>query len=132
MVSYSNDYLHVCLGRCRRCLSSNDSHHNSGQDDFEETVCEDCGRKFLHEYCYVSHKATKLKGEHVSYCSFLCTLLNCDDCRQDFSLSLRCRHFGKKKRVIQFNHGTSKYVKCGYCSEFYIKGFSGNHYCFLK
>ena len=98
----------------------------SGQDDFEERVCEDCGRKFLHEYCYISHKATKLKGEHISYCSFLCTLLNCDDCRQDFSLSLRCRHFGKKKRVIQsnnfffsnndsarLNHGTSKYVKCG-------------------
>ena len=147
MVSYSNDYLHVCLGRCPRCLSSNDSHHNSGQDDFEEErVCQDCGRKFLHEYCYVSHKATKLKGEHASYCSFLCTLLNCDDCRQDFSLSLRCRHFGKKKRAVQsnnvffsnndssarLNHGASKYVKCGYCSEFYIKGFSGNHYCFLK
>ena len=104
MVSYSNDYLHVCLGRCPRCLSSNDSNHHSGQDDFEERVCKDCGRKFLYEYCYISHKAMKLKGEHVSYCSFLCTLLNCDDCRQDFSLSLRCRHFGKKKRVVQLNN----------------------------
>ena len=110
-------------------------------DDCE--TCDDCGRSFLQQFCFESHKAKKLNGEYASCCEFLCTLLNCDDCRRDFSLVLKCRHFGRKKRIdrnvffsneaLQMqDHGPSKYVKCGYCSDFYIKGFSGNHSCFLK
>ena len=26
----------------------------------------------------------------------------------------------------------SSYVKCGYCSEYYLKGCMGNHSCFLE
>ena len=143
MVSYSNDYLHVCSGRCHHCLDTNESHDSSGS--FEEKVCDDCDRVFLQEFCYESHKAKKLRGEYESYCDFLCTLLNCDDCRRDFSLSVKCRHFGKKKRRIEnvffsndslrqtsSNGGVRKYVKCGYCSDFYFKGFTGSHHCFLK
>ena len=46
MVSYSNDNLHVCEGRCIRCLSTTDEHFNEG-DDEDEIVCGDCGRTFF-------------------------------------------------------------------------------------
>ena len=68
---------------------------------------------------------------------------NCDDCRRDFSLCLKCTHFGKKRRKLEssnrvfFSNNSSstfrasKYVKCRYCSEFYVKRVSNNHDCFL-
>ena len=28
--------------------------------------------------------------------------------------------------------GPSKYVKCGYCSDFYLRGVSNSHNCFLQ
>ena len=36
MVSYSNDYLHVCSGRCHRWLDTNECHNSSGS--FAESV----------------------------------------------------------------------------------------------
>ena len=77
-VSYSNDYLHICSGRCHRCLDTNESHDSSGS--FKEKVRDDFGKVLLQEFCYESHKAKKLKADYESYCDFLCTLLNCDDC----------------------------------------------------
>ena len=26
----------------------------------------------------------------------------------------------------------SSYVKCGFCSDYYVRGFSGSHACFLR
>ena len=94
MVSYSNDYLHICQGRCHRCLERNEDHTtNYG---VQEIFCENCGRYFWQEACFESHKSNKLKGEFKSYCEFLRTLHNCDECRKDFNLAVKCRHFGKK------------------------------------
>ena len=141
MVSYANDHLHICKGRCHRCLGTTEDHETN---DFKEFFCEDCGRCFCQESCFESHKTKKLNGGYEMYCSFLHTLRTCNECRHEFSLSIKCRHFGKtnnkrQHRNIYFSNysskeycGPSKYVKCGYCSDFYVKGFSGNHACFLR
>ena len=112
--------------------------------NFKELFCEDCGRCFFQESCFESHKTKKLNGGYETYCSFLRTLRTCNKCRHEFSLSIKCHHFGKtnnkrQHRNIYFSNysskeycGPSKYVKCGYCSDFYVKGFSGNHACFLR
>ena len=107
--------------------------------------CDNCGRYFLQESCFESHKALKLCGEYKSYCEFLCTLRNCDECRRAFNLSIKCRHFGKKRKCVGRNvyfsdvvvcnkasGGGSSYVKCGLCSDYYVRGFSGSHACFLR
>ena len=94
MVSYSSDSLHICCGRCHCCLGTDEDHVRRG--DSREFFCNDCGRAFLQVSCYEGHKAKKLHGEYESYCDFLCTLHNCDECRKDFGLSIKCRHFGKK------------------------------------
>ena len=140
MVSYSNDSLHICQGRCHRCLECVDDH--TSNYDAEDVICNDCSRHFSQEFCYESHKTKKLSGQFGSYCAFLCTLRNCDKCRQDFSLTVKCKHFGKKRKVIQnvyysnkaakVSSGPSKYVKCSYCSDYYMRGFSGGHACYLK
>ena len=52
--------------------------HDSNSYNFEEITCDDCGRSFLQEFCFESHKTKKLNGEYESYCAFLCTLLNCN------------------------------------------------------
>ena len=141
MVSYSNDCLHVCQGRCHKCLESVEDH----MMDYavQEVFCNDSGRSFHQEFCFKSHKASKLKGEFKSYCEFLCMLRSCDVCRRDSVLAIKCRHFGKKMKAsgrnVYFSNsasknisGPSRYVKCGYCSDYYIRGFSGQHLCFLK
>ena len=35
-------------------------------------------------------------------------------------------------KVSSLSSGPSKYVKCGYCSDFYIRGVSNSHNCFLR
>ena len=77
----------------------------------------------------------KLKGDHENYCSFLSALRNCEACR-------KCNHFGKKKKdnsrknVFFSNNdaggANNLYVKCGYCSDFYLRGCANSHSCFLK
>ena len=142
MVSYSNDHLHVCEGHCIRCLSTMDEHLNDdNSDEGDQIACGDCGRAFLQQFCYRVHKQCELNGPYANYCDFLASLLNCDECRNNFSLCIKCSHFGKKrrrfedKRVFFSNNvsssGPSKYVKCGYCSDFYIRGMSNSHNCFL-
>ena len=64
----------------------------------------------------------------------------------DFALTLKCNHFGKKRKkeeltnessmIVGRNHlfanGVKKiYVKYGFCSDFYLRG-SSSHCCFLK
>ena len=97
MVSYSNDRLHVCEGRCIRCLSTMDEHLNDdNSDERDQITCGDCGRAFLQQFCYRVHKQRELNGPYVNYCDFLASLLNCDECRNNFSLCIKCAHFGNK------------------------------------
>ena len=123
---------------------TNDKHETAAHDD-SELFCDNCSRYFLQESCFESHKALKLHGEYKSYCEFLCTLRNCDKCRRAFSLSVKCRQFGKKRKCVGRNvyfsdvvicneacGGGSSYVKCGFCSDYYVRGFSGSHACFLR
>ena len=120
-----------------------DEHFNE-RDDEDEIICGDCGRTFLQISCYQIHKSRKLNGVYETYCVFLRTLRNCDDCRTDFSLSLKCSHFGKKRKKLKGGNrvffsntsnsycGPSKFVKCGCCSEFYVRKVSNNQNCFLR
>ena len=99
MVSYSNDHLHVCEGRCIRCLSITDEHLNDGNsDEGDQITCGDCGRAFLQQFCYRVHKQRELNGPYANYCDFLASLLNCDECRNNFSSCIKCSHFGNNKR----------------------------------
>ena len=85
----------------------------------------------MQQFCYGVHKQHELNGPYMNYCDFLASLLNCDECRNNFSLCIKCSHFGKRqrrsedKRVFFSNNvpssGPSKYVKCGYCSDFYLR-----------
>ena len=95
MVSYSNDHLHVCEGHCIRCLSPMGEHLNNGNsDEGDQITCGDCGRAFLQQFCYRVHKQCELNGPYANYCDFLASLLNCDECRNNFSLFIKCSHFG--------------------------------------
>ena len=97
MVSYSNDHLHVCERRCIRCLSTMDEHLNDdNSDEGDQIACGDCGRMFLQQFCYGVHKQHEFNGPYANYCDFLASLLNCDECRNNFSLCIKCSHFGKK------------------------------------
>ena len=141
IVFYANDHLHICKGRCHHCLGTTEDHETN---DFKEFFCEDCGRCFCQESCFESPKTKKLNGGYETYCLFFHMLRTCNEYRHEFSLSIKCCHFGKtnnkrQHRNIYFSNysskeycGPSKYVKCGYCSDFYVKGFSGNHACFLR
>ena len=50
-------------------------------------------------------------------------------------LALKCKHFGRKKKSLHtmgkyyFSNSTilskKAYVKCGYCSDYYLKGGGG-------
>ena len=120
-----------------------DEHLNDdNSDEGDQIVCEDCGRTFLQQFCYRVHKQHEFNGPYTNYCDFLASLLNCDECRNNFSLCIKCSHFGKKRRRFEdkqvfFSNNVSssrpsKYVKCGYCSDFYLRGMSNYHNCFLQ
>ena len=145
MVSYSLEILHVCQGRCERCLGRVEDHLVNGEND--ETFCHKCERCFMNEFCFESHLIDKLNGEYSSYCKFLTTLKNCESCLLEFG-SYSCRkHFGKqiqRRRMKKddedvligstyssSNNSEPQYVKCGFCSDFYLKG-SSLHSCYLK
>ena len=71
MVSYSNDHLHVCKGRCIRCLSTVDEHLNDdNSDEGDQITCGDCGRALLQQFCYRVHKQHRLNGPYMNYCVF--------------------------------------------------------------
>ena len=109
--------------------------------------CEEYEKFFPNEFCFKSHKAKKLDGEFQSYCDYLLSLKNCESCIKNFELNLKCKHFGKeakmflKKKAIDdggtligrvyssVNNVKREYVKCGLCSDFYLKGNS-SHSCF--
>ena len=102
MVSYSNDHLQVCEGHCIRCLSTMGEHLNDdNSDERDQITCGDCGRAFLQQFCYRVHKQRELNGPYTNYCDFLASLLNCDECRNNFSLCIKCAHFGNKQRKFK-------------------------------
>ena len=94
MVSYSLEILHVCQGRCERCLGRVEDHLVNGESD--EIFCNKCERYFMNEFCFESHLIDKLNGEYSSYCKFMKTLKNCESCLLEFGLYSRCKHFGKR------------------------------------
>ena len=148
MVSYSSEILHVCQGYCDKCLAKIDDHVFDGHNE-NETVCSQCERFFPNEFCLESHLLSKLNGEYVRYCDYLKTLKNCENCLEEFSLSTKCKHFGKKRRRVQNEKKDedefigakyscssndleqSQYVKCGFSSDFYLRG-TQSHSCYLK
>ena len=102
MVSYSNDHLHVCEGHCIRCLSTIDEHLKDGSsDEGDQITCGDCDRVFLQQFCYRVYKQHELNGPYVNYCDFVACLLNCNECRNNFSLSIKCF-------ILVINEGDSK------------------------
>ena len=148
MVSFLNESLHICQGmcdKCDKCLEKVEDHLDCEYYEYELRGCI-CERYFTNQFCFESHKMNKLTGEFGSYCQFLAGLKNCDSCTRDFELTLKCKHFGKlikatrnrskddEEVLVGSNFsGTSqqKYVKCGFCSGFYLKG-SISHSCFLR
>ena len=102
MVSYSNDHLHIGEGHCIRYLSMTDEHLNDdNSDEGDQIACGDCGQAFLQQFWYRVHKQCELNGPYANYCDFLASLLNCDECRNNFSLCIKCSHFGKKRRRLE-------------------------------
>ena len=101
MVPYSNDMLYVCQDRWHFCLGDVESHMLSSCDSRVDTIfCDDCSRRFTDEFCFETHKANVSYGNHSNFCMFLVTLKNCSSCRNEFSLLVKCKHFGKKKKPI--------------------------------
>ena len=144
MVSFPDEVLHVCQGKCPKCLGNFENHMLSVHGSCADLIlCDACGRKFNNKYCFETHRSNVLEGEFKSFCNFLSVLKHCESCRKDFSLVLKCKHFGKKKKSLHtmgkyfFSNSTplSKrgFVKCGYCSDYQLKGGGGEgHSCFLK
>ena len=97
MVSFSNDFLHVCQNWCIRCLENVETHMIYDESVEEAINCQQCGRNFNSEFCFESHKVEKLKGKQKTYFDFL-SLKNCKNCMNDFALTLKCNHFGKKEK----------------------------------
>ena len=68
---YEWNHLHVCEGRCIRCLSMTDEHLNDGNsEEGDQITCGDCGQAFLQQFCYRVHKQCELNGPYTNYCDF--------------------------------------------------------------
>ena len=141
MVSFSNDELHVCEDRCRRCLQNRIDHDDRAMDDVESvTFCWNCNSPFSIDFCRDAHINVRFSegSRFESYCDLLSSLERCATCVGDFELYKKCRH-NKMKRgrfdgdgvVVVACKRVKKTVKCGYCSASYIKG-SQDHKCFLS
>ena len=139
MVSFSNEELHVCEGRCRKCLQFHSDHDGGGlvTDDVRECSlwCGECGRDFCNDFCFVAHSRTNLRegGRFENFCELLGTLDQCQRCMEGFELVHRCRHKRNRKGAIRDDDAAkrNKLVRCGHCSESYERG-SSNHKCFLS
>ena len=148
MVSYSSEILHVCQDYCDKCLAKIDDHVFDGHNE-NEIVRSQCERFFPNEFCFESPLLSKLNGEYVTYCDYLKTLKNCKNSLEEFSLSIKCKHFGNNQWRVQNEKKDedefigakyscssndleqSQYVKCGFCSDFYLRE-TQSHSCYLK
>ena len=89
MVLFCNEELHICEGRCRRCLQHHIDHDCNRFDDdkLDETAwCIECEHDFRNEFCYAAHLHVKLNGRLKSYCELLRVLDQCDRCISEFEL----------------------------------------------
>ena len=103
MVSFCNEELHVCEGRCRKCLQHHVDHDCNllnGDDGSEMDMawCAECEHEFRDEFCYVAHSHAKFNGRFTSYCELLKVLYQCDKCISEFELIRHCRHKRGGKR----------------------------------
>ena len=72
MVSFSNEVLHVCQGKCPKCLGNFKNHMLSVHGSCADLIlCDACGRKFNNNYCFETHRSNVLEGEFKSFCNFL-------------------------------------------------------------
>ena len=57
MVSFSNEELHVCEGRCRKCLQHYSDHDGTVIEDGREAAwwCGECGHDFHNDFCFAAH-----------------------------------------------------------------------------
>ena len=141
MVSFSNDELHVCEDRCRRCLQNRTDHdeHVMDYDDVERIkFCQICNGPFSIDFCHDAHSGVRFSknGRFESYCDLLSSLDRCATCVGNFELYKRCRHkmkrgFREKEDGLVAHKKVKKTVRCGYCSASYVKG-SQEHKCFLS
>ena len=75
MVLFSNEELHVCEGRCRKCLQHYSDHDGTTViKDGREAAwwCGECGRDFRNDFCFAAHSRVGLR-EGVG----LLTFANC-------------------------------------------------------
>ena len=141
MVSFSNDELHVCEDRCRRCLQNRADHDDfiMDYDDVEGVrFCAICNCPFSNDFCYEAHAKVKFSenGRFESYCDLLSSLDRCSTCVGDFELRKKCRHkmkrgFKEREEGLVAHKRIKRTVRCGYCSASYAKG-SKEHKCFLS
>ena len=140
MVSFSNEELHICEGRCRKCLQHYSDHDGTTViKDGREAAwwCGECGCDFCNNFCFAAHSRVGLRegGRFANFCELLSTLDQCQRCMEEFELVHRCRHKKNRKGAIPHHDGEgqrrNKLVRCGYCSESYERG-SSNHKCFLS
>ena len=141
MVSFSNDELHVCEDRCRRCLQNRVDHDEftADYDDVERIrFCCICNGPFNNDFCYEAHSKVKFSknGRFESFCDLLSSLDRCATCVGEFELYKKCRH--KLKRGFQENEEgvvahkrVKRVVRCSFCSASYVKG-TQEHKCFLS
>ena len=79
MVSFSNEELHVCEGRCRKCLQHHCEHDGSVVDNDNIAWCGQCGRDLRNDFCFVAHSESHFKegGRFGNFCDLLSTLDQC-------------------------------------------------------
>ena len=133
MVSFSNEELHVCEGRCRKCLQHHSDHDVAMTGEI--AWCGECDRDFRNDFCFVAHSKVNL-SRFDNFCELLSTLDQCQRCMEEFELVRHCRHKKNRKGVVREDGEgrvtmRNKLVRCGYCSESYERG-SSNHKCFLS
>ena len=126
MVSFSNDELHICEDRCRRCLQNRADHDDfiTDYDDVESVrFCPICNGPFSNDFCYEAHAKVRFfeNGRFESYCDLLSSLDRCSTCVGDFELRKKCRHkmkrgFKEKEEGLVAHKKSKKTVRCGYCS----------------
>ena len=136
MVSFSTEELHVCEGRCRKCLQHHSDHDVAMAGEI--AWCGECGRDFQNDFCFVAHSKVNVRkgGRFDNFSELLSMLDQCQRCMEEFELVRRCRHKKNRKGVVREDGGKgritrNKLVRCGYCSESYKRG-SLNHKCFLS
>ena len=89
---------YMCQSYCNRFLEKAELQMENRPFLEEAIYCSKCKRYHDSEFCFQSHKVEKLFGKFKTYWDFLSSLKNCMNCLNNFELSLKCGHYGKRKR----------------------------------